>query len=105
MQHSQTQTLPHDSAERRDLLAKLGHQASISEPLMPNVEVGAICGGDYLLSRGYNVIGQHWLYKREMPLGGHAGVFMFKSIAQVENHSVTAVPVHPYYELEERPGN
>lgn len=97
MPHTQAQRLKVDSAERKNLLALLKDQAAIYEPKMPNVGAGAICSGDYLLGRGYNLIGQNWQMKRET----NGKNYLFKSITEVEEHTVTAVPVHPFYELVE----
>ncbi len=85
-----------DSDERASLLAILREKSVVYERQMPNVEAGAICSGVFLAKRGYAVLGQYWLRKKE----SNGEMYLFRALPQIKETNVTASPLHPFYELE-----
>ncbi len=75
----------------------LKQQSKIHEPQMPNLEVGAIVSGEFLLHRQYNRLGQTHCYKIE----ADDRTYFFEAIPEHLSETVTAIPVHPFYELIE----
>ena len=75
--------------------AFLEEQKKKDEALMPNVNVGAIVSGNFLMFRKYERMGRAHFYKSE----GEKGTYFFEAIAEHLSQTVTAVPVHPFYEL------
>lgn len=84
-----------DAKAKKALLHVLAGDAKMYESEMPNVQIGAVCSGSYLIERGYQRVGQNRMFKRE----GNK-YFCFLAVREVENQTVTAVPLHPFYELE-----
>jgi hypothetical protein len=100
IEHSKRESkLELDLKARKALLHLLEGEAKMYEKDMPNLNVGDICSGDCLSKRGYSRIGMNRMYLKERRLEGDA-YMIFRAIREVENRTITAVPTHPFYELE-----
>jgi hypothetical protein len=82
---------------RKCLLETLSGVSIKYEKDFPNIPIGAICSGDFLMSERFQKAGLERFFKR---IGTEC--LLFKSIPEVETHVASASYSHPYYELEER---
>ncbi len=85
--------------EKSRLVNALEKDAKSYEAAMPSVPIGALCTGNFLLRRGYNFLGRERMYQREKA-GNKKNIYIFLAVPQVMHETVTAVPLHPIYELE-----
>lgn len=88
-----------DLKARGALLHLLSGEAAMYEKEMPNLNLGDVCGGNYLLCREYQRAGRDRLFKKEKRKEGEA-YLIFRAIREVESQTITAAPNHPFYELE-----
>jgi hypothetical protein len=82
---------------RKCLLETLSSVSIRYEKDFPNIPIGAICSGDFLISERFQKAGLERFFKR---IGTEC--LLFKSIPEVETHVASANYTHPYYELEYR---
>jgi len=81
--------------ERQELVCELEKKAKETERIFPQIKVGAVCTGIFLVKRNYHRIGNDGFFKREI----NRKYYTFFAIEKTRDLAISYSPIHPFYQL------